>query len=94
MLFREPGNVIEKHAKNQKCDVVKTYVGHGINSLFHCAPNILHYAKNKAVGAAKAGMCFTIGPMINQGSWRDRTWPDDWTSVTVDGLWSAQFEHT
>lgn len=32
--------------------------------------------------------------MINLGSHRDRTWPDDWTSVTVDGLLSAQFEHT
>lgn len=28
------------------------------------------------------------------GSWRDKTWPDDWTSVTVDGKLSAQFEHT
>ena len=39
-------------------------------------------------------MCFTIEPMINLGTYRDKTWPDDWTSVTVDGLKSAQFEHT
>ncbi len=32
--------------------------------------------------------------MINAGSWKDKTWPDDWTSVTVDGKRSAQFEHT
>ncbi|KAL1966380.1 hypothetical protein VTN77DRAFT_4522 [Rasamsonia byssochlamydoides] len=94
MLFREPGNVIEKHAKSRGCSVVKSYCGHGINQLFHTAPNIPHYAKNKAVGTAKPGMCFTIEPMINLGTHRDKTWPDDWTSVTADGSLSAQFEHT
>jgi methionine aminopeptidase len=36
--------------------VVKTYCGHGIGDLFHCAPNIPHYAHNKAVGIMKEGM--------------------------------------
>jgi hypothetical protein len=27
-------------------------------------------------------------------SWQDKTWPDNWTAVTADGSWSAQFEHT
>ncbi|KAF2000706.1 methionine aminopeptidase [Amniculicola lignicola CBS 123094] len=94
MLFREPGNVIEKHAKTQKCSVIKTYCGHGINQLFHCAPNVPHYAKNKAVGTAKPGVCFTIEPMISLGTHKDKTWPDDWTSVTQDGTLTAQFEHT
>jgi len=38
------------------CSVVRTYTGHGINQLFHTAPNIPHYAKNKAIGTMKAGM--------------------------------------
>jgi methionyl aminopeptidase len=91
MLFREPGNVIEKHAKSKGCSVIKTYCGHGVNQLFHCAPNIPHYAKNKAVGQAKPGMCFTIEPMIALGTYKDKTWPDDWTSVTTDGKRTAQF---
>ena len=90
-LFRNYGNVIEKHAKSKNCSVIKTYCGHGINSLFHCSPNIPHYAKNKAVGEAKPGMCFTIEPMIALGTHRDKTWPDDWTSVTQDGKRTAQF---
>ncbi|KAI9826739.1 MAG: hypothetical protein M1819_007284 [Sarea resinae] len=94
MLFRDPGTVIEKHAKSKGCSVIKTYCGHGINSLFHCAPNVPHYAKNKAVGTAKEGVCFTIEPMVSLGSYRDKTWPDDWTSVTTDGSRTAQFEHT
>ena len=39
-------------------------------------------------------MCFTIEPMITLGSHKDKTWPDDWTSTTQDGLRTAQFEHT
>ncbi len=93
-LFRDYGNTIEKVAKSHNCQVVKTYCGHGVNQLFHCAPNVPHYAKNKAIGEAKPGMCFTIEPMITLGSHRDKTWPDDWTSVTVDGKRTAQFEHT
>lgn len=42
----------------------------------------------------KPGHCFTIEPMINEGTWRDELWPDKWTAVTTDGLRSAQFEHT
>ncbi|KAF8253746.1 methionine aminopeptidase [Wilcoxina mikolae CBS 423.85] len=94
MAFRDPGNVIEPLAKSRGCSVVRTYCGHGINQLFHGPPNVPHYAKNKAVGIAKKGMCFTIEPMVNLGSCRDKTWPDEWTSTTVDGKLSAQFEHT
>lgn len=92
--FKDFGDIIEKHAKSRGLGVVKTYCGHGINTLFHCAPNVPHYAKNKAVGKLKPGMTFTIEPMITLGSYKDKTWPDDWTSVTVDGSRSAQFEHT
>lgn len=93
-LFREFGNIIEKHAKSRNCSVIRTYVGHGINSVFHCPPNIPHYAKNKAVGECKPGMTFTIEPMIALGKYRDVTWPDNWTSTTIDGKRTAQFEHT
>ncbi|KAM7260772.1 hypothetical protein ACFE04_026247 [Oxalis oulophora] len=92
--FREIGEVINRHATMSGFSVVKSYCGHGIGELFHCAPNIPHYAKNKAVGVMKAGQTFTIEPMINAGVWRDRMWPDGWTAVTADGKRSAQFEHT
>ncbi|KAF1328376.1 Methionine aminopeptidase, type i, partial [Globisporangium splendens] len=93
-MYRELGKHIAETANAQNFSVVKTYCGHGIGSLFHCAPNVPHYAKNKAVGIMKPGHIFTIEPMINVGTWRDKMWPDEWTVVTVDGSRSAQFEHT
>lgn len=92
--YREIGEVINRHACLSGLSVVKSYCGHGIGELFHCAPNIPHYSRNKAVGVMKAGQTFTIEPMINAGNWRDRMWPDGWTDVTTDGKRSAQFEHT
>ncbi|KAL1459508.1 hypothetical protein WDU94_011480 [Cyamophila willieti] len=92
--YREIGNVIQRHAQAHGYSVVRSYCGHGIHRLFHTSPSIPHYAKNKAVGVMKPGHSFTIEPMISQGSWRDELWPDKWTAVTVDGLLSAQFEHT
>ncbi|GFS24773.1 methionine aminopeptidase [Elysia marginata] len=58
------------------------------------APSVPHYGKNKAIGIMKPGHVFTIEPMINEGTWRDELWPDNWTAVTQDGKLSAQFEHT
>jgi len=93
-LYREVGNVITSIAARNGLSVVKSYCGHGIGSLFHTIPNVPHYSKNKAKGVMKEGHIFTIEPMINQGTWRDTLWPDDWTAVTRDGKRSAQFEET
>ncbi|KIJ69432.1 hypothetical protein HYDPIDRAFT_80706 [Hydnomerulius pinastri MD-312] len=94
-LFRDIGKAIEPIARAAGCAVVRTYTGHGVNDLFHTAPNIPHYAKNKAVGTMKPGMCFTIEPMINLGTnWDALHWDDSWTATTIDGKRSAQFEET
>ncbi|TRY53301.1 Methionine aminopeptidase [Cryptosporidium tyzzeri] len=93
-MYREIGNLIQSICDKQGFSVVKTYCGHGVGALFHCAPNVPHYKNNKAVGTMKPGHVFTIEPMINAGRFEDITWPDDWTSATLDGSRSAQFEHT
>jgi len=93
-LYRDVGTVISKHVQTNGFSVIRTYCGHGIGKLFHTNPSIPHYGKNKAVGTMKPGHVFTIEPMINEGSYSDILWPDDWTCTTKDGKRSAQFEHT
>lgn len=93
VAFRSLGDIIEKHAKSNGCSVVRSFCGHGVGKFFHCAPQVAHYARNKSPGIMKPGMVFTIEPMINVGTYRDTTWPDDWTVTTADGKLSAQFEH-
>lgn len=94
VFYRRIGDVIGKVVKEAGFSIVKTYSGHGVGQIFHAPPNVSHYPKNKNSGKMKKGHVFTIEPMINAGEWRDVTWPDDWTAVTVDGKRSAQFEHT
>jgi len=93
-LYRDLGQEIFRVAHSAECSIVRTYCGHGIGKLFHTAPNIPHYPKNKAKGAMQVGHIFTIEPMINLGGFQDVLWPDDWTAVTRDGSRSSQFEHT
>ncbi|EDQ91413.1 uncharacterized protein MONBRDRAFT_17874 [Monosiga brevicollis MX1] len=92
--YRDLGMVISEHAEANGFSVVRSVCGHGINNLFHCAPNVPHYARNKTAGVMKPGHTFTIEPLINVGTWDDVTWPDSWTITTKDGKRSAQFEHT
>ena len=93
--FRDIGEIIATEADKAGFASVKDFCGHGIGTLFHCAPNIPHYARNKAVGVMKEGMTFTIEPMFNASkSHKVLHWPDGWTAVTTDGALSAQYEHT
>lgn len=94
VMYKEIGKIISDFIEPKGLSITKTYCGHGIGKLFHCSPNVPHYKNNKAVGVMRPGHIFTIEPMINQGTYKDVTWLDDWTAVTADGLKSAQFEHT
>ena len=73
---------------------MRSFCGHGVGSVFHTTPNILHYKNNEPAGVMEEGHTFTIEPMICEGGAGHVTWPDDWTAATKDGGRTAQFEHT
>ena len=39
-------------------------------------------------------MTFTVEPMLTLGGYEWYAWDDDWTILTQDGSWAAQWEHT
>lgn len=88
------GHVIQQHAEAAGYSVVREYCGHGIGQVFHEDPQILHYGRPGTGLELKAGMIFTIEPMINAGKRDIRTMPDQWTIKTRDRSLSAQWEHT
>ena len=88
------GATIQNHVEAEGFSVVQDFCGHGIGKLFHQAPNVLHYGKEGTGDKIKAGMIFTIEPMINLGNYETKTLNDGWTAVTKDKTLSAQFEHT
>ena len=88
------GHAIQTYAESERCSVVRDFCGHGLGRLFHDEPNILHAGKRGEGAPLKAGMFFTIEPMINLGGPSVKVLSDGWTAVTRDRSLSAQFEHT
>ncbi len=88
------GEIIQKHAEKHGFSVVREYCGHGIGTVFHEEPQVVHYGRAGTGLELKAGMTFTIEPMINQGRFETRLLGDGWTAITKDRKLSAQYEHT
>lgn len=88
------GEVIQKHAESHGYSVVREYCGHGIGTVFHEEPQVLHYGKAGTGLELKEGMTFTIEPMINLGKKETRLLGDGWTAITKDRKLTAQWEHT
>jgi len=97
----KPGNyvqdisrAIEDYIAPKGFGIVRDYVGHGIGTQPHEEPPIPHYVTEERGPRLKAGMVICIEPMINLGTERVKLLKDGWTVVTLDGLFSAHFEHT
>jgi methionyl aminopeptidase len=75
------GWAIQKFAENLGFSIVREFCGHGIG-------------KPGTLDELKAGMTFTIEPMINAGKRDIKEMGDGWTIVTKDRSLSAQWEHT
>ena len=74
--------------------VVREFVGHGIGKTMHEDPQVPNYGTRGKGPRLKAGMVLAIEPMINAGSAEVKVLKDGWTAVTIDGSYSAHFEHT
>ena len=88
------GYAIQSFAEKNGFSVVREFCGHGIGKVFHSEPQVLHYGRPGMGLKLKAGMIFTIEPMINAGKRDIKQLPDGWTIVTKDRSLSAQWEHT
>ncbi len=88
------GYAIQTFAEKNGFSVVREFCGHGIGRNFHEDPQVLHYGKPGTLLELRAGMTFTIEPMINAGRREIKEMGDGWTIVTKDRSLSAQWEHT
>lgn len=88
------GHAIQTYAEGEGFSVVRNFIGHGIGSVIHEKPDIPHFGLPGKGARLKEGMVFTIEPMINVGSFETKMDQNGWTARTIDGKYSAQFEHT
>ena len=86
--------VIERTLRKHKLGIVRELVGHGVGRELHEEPEIPNYGRAGSGPVLRAGMTIAIEPITTLGSPRIMEAADHWTLFTVDGSYSAQFEHT
>lgn len=85
---------IQQYAEKDGFSVVRDFVGHGIGTELHEAPQVPNFGIPGSGIRLKEGMVLAIEPMINAGTSAVRVLDDGWTAVTADGKLSAHFEHS
>lgn len=88
---------VQQYVEAASFSVVRHYGGHGVGRSMHEDPQVLNYveAGNPAYALRlKPGMVIAIEPMVIMGAQDTCVLGDNWTVVSVDGTYTAHFEHT
>ena len=85
---------IQSYVEARGYSVVREYVGHGVGTSLHEAPEVPNFGSAGRGIQLMPGMTLAIEPMINLGRPDVKVLPDGWTVITKDGSLSAHFEHT
>ncbi|HQP72931.1 MAG TPA: type I methionyl aminopeptidase [Acidobacteriota bacterium] len=87
-------HAVQSHVERFGFAVVRDFVGHGIGAQLHEEPQLPNFGPPGQGPLLKTGMLLALEPMVNEYTPHVRILSDRWTAVTVDGGYSAHFEHT
>ena len=87
-------NAIQSYVEARGYSVVRDFVGHGVGTSLHEAPEVPNFGIAGRGVRLLPGMTLAIEPMVNMGKHDVKVMPDGWTVLTKDGSLSAHFEHT
>ncbi len=90
----EVSGAIEDVADEAKVHPLSGYVGHGIGTAMHQAPDVPNYRTRGKHPKIKPGMCLAIEPMFVIGTPESSVLEDEWTVVSADGSRAAHWEHS
>ena len=88
------GNAVQRYVEARGYSVVRQFVGHGVGTHLHEAPEVPNFGTPGRGIRLIPGMTIAIEPMVNAGGYDVKVQPDGWTVLTKDGSLSAHFEHT
>ena len=87
-------HAVQEYVEKNGFSVVRDYVGHGVGSELHEAPEVPNYGNPGRGARLVAGMTLAIEPMVNAGGYQVKTLRDGWTVETIDGSLSAHYENS
>lgn len=85
---------IQQYVESNGFSIVREYVGHGVGTQMHEAPEVPNYGHPGRGPRLLRGMTIAVEPMVNAGSAAIREMPNGWTVCTLDGKWAAHYENT
>jgi len=85
---------IQEYVEGHGLSVVRQFVGHGIGTALHEAPEIPNFYQGERTSRLLPGMVLAIEPMVNMGTHKVKVLRDGWTVITSDNKPSAHFEHS
>lgn len=85
---------IQEYVEANGFSIVRQFVGHGIGSDLHEAPEIPNFYQGERTARLLPGMVLAIEPMVNLGTYKVKVLKDGWTVITGDKKPSAHFEHS
>ena len=88
------GHAVQSYVEARGYSVVRQFVGHGVGTHLHEAPEVPNFGTHGRGIRLMPGMTIAIEPMVNAGGYDVKVQPDGWTVLTKDGSLSAHFEHT
>ena len=87
-------HAVQEYVEKNGFGIVRDYVGHGVGSVMHEAPEVPNYGEPGRGPRLLRGMTFAVEPMVTQGTWEVRVMKDGWTVVTKDRKLAAHYENT
>ena len=88
------GHAVQSYVEANGFSVVRQFVGHGVGTHLHEAPEVPNFGTHGHGIRLMPGMTIAIEPMVNIGKPDVKIMADGWTTLTRDGSLSAHFEHT
>ena len=101
MKFAKPGHrisdishAVQQYVESHGYSVVRDFVGHGVGSKLHEAPEVPNYGPAGHGARLLPGMTLAVEPMVCAGDWHVKVLADRWTTVSADGSLTAHFENS
>ena len=88
------GHAVQQYVESFGYGVVRDFVGHGVGSKLHEAPEVPNYGAAGHGARLLPGMVIAVEPMVCAGDWRVKVLKDGWTTVSADGSLTAHYENT
>lgn len=96
-MWSDVARKMARHVHSYGFSVVEGFCGHGIGRSLHedpQFPNDVSESLKRNDIVLRPGLVMAIEPMVNAGRKETKVGSDGWTQRTIDGKWSAHFEHT